>query len=78
MLVWDGERWTLDGVVGAVRPMIDSGVGMLLAFVPDARRRREWLAVGDDGAALQGLRASLFSVQLAAQPGVGASADRDL
>jgi hypothetical protein len=76
-LVWNGECWSLDGVAGAVRPMIDLGGGMLLAFVPDGSRRREWLAMGGEGAAMRGLRASLFSGQPAVRPGVGTSADRD-
>mgnify|MGYP007116878070 FL=1 len=77
-LVWNGECWSLDGVAGAVRPMIDLGGGMLLAFVPDGRRRREWLAMDDEGVGVQGLRASLFSGQSAVRPGVGTSVDRDL
>jgi hypothetical protein len=36
-LVWNGECWSLDGVAGAVRPMIDLGGGMLLV---DSRRPR--------------------------------------
>ncbi len=61
-LRWDGSRWTLDGVEGAVQVMGDLGGWMLLRHRP-AAGAAGWLpvAAAEAGPAWHGLRAALYA-----------------
>ncbi len=63
-LAWDGQQWTVDGVVGRLAVMIDIGP-VLLRLQPGTggARAARWLAVtaADAGAQWGALRAALYS-----------------
>jgi hypothetical protein len=63
-LAWDGQRWTADGVPGALDVMIDLGAGLLLRLRPTERRTApRWMAVtaSEAGAAMHALRAAAYA-----------------
>ena len=77
-LAWDGQRWTVDGVPGALDVMIDVGSGLLLRLRPDERRLpSRWIAVtaGEAGAAMHALRAAAYARAPANPPRPGAGPD---
>ncbi len=61
-LVWDGQRWTADGMPGQLDVMLDAGGALLLRLRPDAGRRPRWVAVtsAEAGAAMHGLRVAAY------------------
>ena len=78
VLAWDGAAWALEGVTGAVQPMIDVRSGLVLTFTADASPGREWLALGGEAAAHPGLRAALYASRPAARQWLATRAERDL
>lgn len=78
VLTWDGAAWTLEGVAGAVQPMIDVSSGMVLTFTPGASPGRQWLALGGEAAAHSGLRAALYASRSEPRRWHAAGAERDL
>ncbi len=61
-LVWDGQRWTADGVPGHLDVMLDLGRGLLLRLRPDSGRQPRWIAVtaAEAGPAWHGLRVAAY------------------
>ncbi len=63
-LVWDGQRWTADGLPGQLDVMLDAGSVLLLRLRPDADRgcRPRWIAVSarEAGPAMHGLRVAVY------------------
>jgi hypothetical protein len=73
-LAWDGQRWTADGVPGALDVMIDAGAGLLLRLRPDEPPLApRWVAVTarQAGPAMHALRAAAY----ARPPGVAPALD---
>lgn len=75
-LAWDGQRWTADGVPGALEVMLDLGSWLLLRLRPAVGRQR-WIAVSQSGAgaALHGLRAAAYARPPRPAPGPGSGAE---
>ncbi|MDE2082629.1 MAG: hypothetical protein KGI90_14860 [Burkholderiales bacterium] len=74
-LAWDGQAWSADGDVGALAVMLDLGPWLLLRLDPKGGGRRRWIALAahEAGAALQVLRAALYSRAPDATPRVSAT-----
>jgi len=78
LLVWDGQRWSADGVTGTLGVMVDLGAGLLLQLRPEQRTLPpRWVAItgAEAGPAMHALRAAAY----ARAPGavVAAGAGRD-
>ncbi len=61
-LVWDGQRWTVDGLPGQLDVMLDVGSALLLRLRLVAGGRPRWVAVtaAEAGVAMHGLRLAAY------------------
>jgi hypothetical protein len=61
-LVWDGQRWTADGVPGRLDVMLDVDGALLLRLRPEAGGPPRWMAVtaAEAGPAWHGLRVAAY------------------
>ena len=62
-LVWDGQRWTANGIAGRLEVVFDLGAFLLLRLRPDAASGVRWIPLtrAEAGASMHGLRVAAYS-----------------